>query len=164
MFLLKNNLSAFINKFPRYAHQLAADPAAGAELAQALQGPAAPTTGNWATLISQYPQACAPERSGCRLTTHLRSPLQHPNVLINASPFSIGRNSKCNLNLKEPNLSSIICRLTLANALPYIDGSSSSASLVLNGRPLKKGGRMPLRSGDEISISGLKPYSYVRPA
>lgn len=84
------------------------------------------------------------------------------NVPLTGTVFAIGRNSKCNMQLRELSVSSLLCNLVWQDGAALIECCSNSGILSVNNRPLKKGARHGLKSGDEISISGLKPYLFVR--
>lgn len=76
--------------------------------------------------------------------------------------FAIGRSSKCNLQLREASISSLLCNLVWQEGAALIECCANSGILSVNHRSLRKGARQALKHGDEITISGLKPYLFVR--
>lgn len=47
------------------------------------------------------------------------------------------------------------------NGVATIESCSGSSSLQLNSQPIRKGYTLVLRSGDELSFTGSKHYSFV---
>jgi SpoVK/Ycf46/Vps4 family AAA+-type ATPase len=103
---------------------------------QVAQSNVAQVTGNaWGRLIPQVP-----DYAPVTLTGHI---------------FTIGKNPKCNLVLKETNVN-LICRLHNVNGFCFIESTSNSAMISLNQRLIRKGGKLVMRSGDEVSFPGNK--------
>jgi ATP-dependent 26S proteasome regulatory subunit len=97
----------------------------------------------WGKLLSQLPE--------------------HPHALLCGSIFTIGRHPNCNLSIRDIGVSNILCRLHFIHALccAFIECMSNGCTLALNGRTLRKGGKLIMRSGDEIAITTTKTYSFI---
>eukprot|EP00741_Cyanophora_paradoxa_P004124 tig00000769_g4005.t1 len=98
----------------------------------------------WANLIPQYGS--------------------QPLVPISGPCFNIGRNSRCMFQLRDPAISGMMCRIVSSTQHPgqaSLENLSSNGSLTINGKFLRKGTRQTLKSGDEITITGSKTYSFI---
>lgn len=76
--------------------------------------------------------------------------------------FAIGKSPKCNLQLKEASVSSVLCNLVWQEGTAYIECLANSGILSVNQQSMRKNARQQLKHGDEIAISGLKPILFVR--
>eukprot|EP01125_Pyxidicula_operculata_P011994 TRINITY_DN3934_c0_g1_i1.p1 TRINITY_DN3934_c0_g1~~TRINITY_DN3934_c0_g1_i1.p1 ORF type:complete len:1193 (-),score=351.43 TRINITY_DN3934_c0_g1_i1:488-3868(-) len=84
-----------------------------------------------------------------------------PPISLSGSVFTIGRNAKCNLPLKDNILTGVLGRLHFIQGKTFIESNTNNGSLSLNHRTLRKPNKLPVRSGDEISITGSQTYSYI---
>eukprot|EP01124_Arcella_intermedia_P036811 TRINITY_DN9717_c0_g1_i1.p1 TRINITY_DN9717_c0_g1~~TRINITY_DN9717_c0_g1_i1.p1 ORF type:complete len:1346 (+),score=342.86 TRINITY_DN9717_c0_g1_i1:552-4040(+) len=85
----------------------------------------------------------------------------HPPVLLSGPIFTIGRNPRCNLTLKDTIVNGVLCRIHYQQGKAFVESVSGSGILSLNQRILRKQAKLQLRSGDEISIVGNQTYSFM---
>eukprot|EP00252_Welwitschia_mirabilis_P021049 TRINITY_DN528_c0_g1_i2.p1 TRINITY_DN528_c0_g1~~TRINITY_DN528_c0_g1_i2.p1 ORF type:complete len:1254 (-),score=321.29 TRINITY_DN528_c0_g1_i2:470-4231(-) len=102
------------------------------------------TNGPWGKLISQY--------------------AQNQSVDLHGPTFTVGRYKSCNLCIKDPSISGVLCKLkyTLRESTVTIvlESVSSSGNVQVNGRNLKKT-PVVLRGGDEVVFSTVGNHAYV---
>jgi len=87
------------------------------------------------------------------------------SVSLSGPSFSIGGNSRCSLTISDPGIgSSVVCKLqnSFSTGVVQIEGQTSRNILFVNLKPLKKGARQPIKTGDEISIiTKQQTYSFA---
>ncbi|GLJ47450.1 hypothetical protein SUGI_1001480 [Cryptomeria japonica] len=98
----------------------------------------------WGKLISQYQQ--------------------NPSVELRGASFSIGRGRHCNICIKDPSISSILCKLkyTMQDGAVVIqlEISGNNGWVQLNGKNLKKTS-VPIKGGDELIFSSSGNHAYI---
>ncbi|KAK9277994.1 hypothetical protein L1049_027551 [Liquidambar formosana] len=109
------------------------------------QNPSFETSTPWCKLLSQY--------------------AQNLSVAICTSNFSIGSNRHCNLLLKDPTVSGVLCRIKHTqhegSTVAVLESTGSKGSVLVNGTVVKKNTSCVLNSGDEVVFSLLGNYAYI---
>ncbi|KAL9687549.1 hypothetical protein QQ045_031953 [Rhodiola kirilowii] len=99
----------------------------------------------WCKLLSQHPQ--------------------NPNVLICTSHFTIGSSKQCGLYLKDPTVSTMLCKIKHTqrdgNVVATLEITGSKQTVQVNSMLMKRSTSCALNSGDEISFGLLGNYSYI---
>jgi hypothetical protein len=125
--------------------------AAGAKPNGARAGAATPPSSQiWGQLLCEFPSS-------------------QPNAWMLGPSITVGRSSRCTIQLHDHALSALICRIRppLENeAHPVVEGCTGRSLLFVNGAALEKGHTSPLRSGDTLLIDGTrsggtKAFSFV---
>lgn len=85
------------------------------------------------------------------------------NVSLKGLVFSIGRGSRCQLQLRDPSVSCIVLRLFPLQGRAIIESHSNSTLTTVDSKPLTKGSRMWLPDGAEVAIttSSARTYTYI---
>ncbi|XP_031497186.1 uncharacterized protein LOC116262189 isoform X1 [Nymphaea colorata] len=99
----------------------------------------------WGRLISQYPQ--------------------NSHVLMSGPVFTVGQSRNCNLYLKDPSVSSILCRVKSMQrdegCVIVLESAGSKGSVHVNGKPIKRNADVILKAGDELVFSSSGNHSYI---
>lgn len=85
------------------------------------------------------------------------------NVSLKGVVFSVGRGSRCQLQLRDPSVSCIVLRLFPLQGRVIIESYSNSTLTTVDSKPLTKGSRMWLPDGAEVAIttSSARTYTYI---
>uniref|UniRef100_A0A7N0UTJ5 AAA+ ATPase domain-containing protein n=1 Tax=Kalanchoe fedtschenkoi TaxID=63787 RepID=A0A7N0UTJ5_KALFE len=98
----------------------------------------------------------------CKL---LSQHMQNPSVSICTSHFTIGSSKQCGLYLKDPTVSTVLCKIKHAqrdgNTVAMLEITGSKQTVQVNGMLMKRNTSCALNSGDEISFGLLGNYSYI---
>eukprot|EP00124_Ichthyophonus_hoferi_P001039 Ihof_evm1s47 gene=Ihof_evmTU1s47 len=84
----------------------------------------------------------------------------HPHVTLSGQYFTIGRHWRCNLQLLDPNISRLFCRLIYMNGSVVVEGLSKNGKLFINNKPVQPNTKQPINPGDEITIMASSRFSY----
>ncbi|KAF9622049.1 hypothetical protein IFM89_029333 [Coptis chinensis] len=90
---------------------------------------------------------------------------QHPPRLLCGSIFSVGRSAQCNLRMKDPSVSNVLCKLShiesqgSSSALLKITGSKGDVKV--NGKNLEKNLDVCLQEGDEVVFDSFGKHAYI---
>lgn len=103
------------------------------------------TSSPWCRLLSEFPQ--------------------HTSVSVNTTSFSVGSSKQANLLIKEQNLNSMLCVIKLtqpeAVAIAVLESKGSKGSVQVNGKKIKKGSSLELKSGDELVFGTSGHHAYI---
>lgn len=85
------------------------------------------------------------------------------NVSLKGLVFSVGRGSRCQLQLRDPSVSCIVLRLFPLQGRVIIESHSNSTLTSVDSKLLTKGSRMWLPDGAEVAIttSSARTYAYI---
>ncbi|KAK6911583.1 AAA ATPase, AAA+ lid domain [Dillenia turbinata] len=99
---------------------------------------------------------------------------QNPHVLICGPLYTIGQSRSCNLCLKDPSVSAVLCKLRhLQQAGTAVDELKSSSSVALleisggkgvvlvNGKIYPKNSKVVLSGGDEVIFNSSAKHAYI---
>ncbi|CAN6464826.1 unnamed protein product [Victoria cruziana] len=99
----------------------------------------------WGKLISQYPE--------------------NPHVPLYGSVFTIGGTRTCNLSLRDPSISSVVCKIKLLQddetMLVVLESSESKGAVLVNGKPIRKNSSVLINAGDELTFSRPSRHAYI---
>ncbi|XP_031475405.1 uncharacterized protein LOC116247374 isoform X2 [Nymphaea colorata] len=99
----------------------------------------------WGKLISQYPE--------------------NPHVSLCGSVFTIGGTRSCNLSLRDPSISSVVCKIKLLQdddtMLVVLESSESKGAVLVNGKPIRKNSSVLINAGDELTFSRPSRHAYI---
>ncbi|KAL9275119.1 Outer mitochondrial transmembrane helix translocase-like protein [Drosera capensis] len=98
----------------------------------------------------------------CRL---LSQNAQNENVLISSANFTIGSSRTCNFQLRDPQVSAVLCKIkhTQRNGriVAVLESTGSKGTVLVNGIGVRKNNSRLLHSGDEVLFSLTGSYSYI---
>lgn len=104
----------------------------------------AATAGPWGKLISQYPQ--------------------NPNVDLIGTVFTVGRSKTCNLCIKDPSISTVLCKLKYTPregpVTIVLESTGSNGFVQVNGKHFRKTS-VVIKGGDEIVFSPTGNHAYI---
>ncbi|GAB2240909.1 hypothetical protein Droror1_Dr00021427 [Drosera rotundifolia] len=87
------------------------------------------------------------------------------NVLISSANFTIGSSRTCNFQLRDPQVSAVLCKIkhTQRNGriVAVLESTGSKGTVLVNGIGVKKNSSRLLHSGDEVLFSPTGSYSYI---
>ncbi|KAK1291136.1 Katanin p60 ATPase-containing subunit A1 [Acorus calamus] len=90
---------------------------------------------------------------------------QNPHMSLCVSPFTVGQGRNCNLCLRDPSVSTVLCKLrpTERGGAPaaVLEISGSKGIVFVNGKPLEKNARAALCAGDEVVFSSSGKHAYI---
>ncbi|CAN6468339.1 unnamed protein product [Victoria cruziana] len=99
----------------------------------------------WGRLISQYPQ--------------------NPHVLMFGPVFTVGQNRNCNLYLRDPSVSSVLCRLKSVQreegCVIVLESAGNKGCVYVNAKPVKRNTDIIIKAGDELFFSSSGNHSYI---
>ncbi|KAG1338695.1 ATPase family AAA domain-containing protein 1 [Cocos nucifera] len=79
---------------------------------------------------------------------------QNPHLPIRGSPFTVGYSKKCDLQLKDPSVSTTLCRLSQTKCggalVPLLETLGAKGVVRVNGKTIEKNSGVVLTEGDEI--------------
>lgn len=85
------------------------------------------------------------------------------NVSLKGLVFSVGRGTRCQLQLRDPSVSCIVLRMSPLRGRVVIESHSNSTLTTIDSKPLTKGSRMWLPDGAEVAITtaSARTYTYI---
>ncbi|OVA14879.1 AAA+ ATPase domain [Macleaya cordata] len=90
---------------------------------------------------------------------------QNPHLLICGSPFTIGQSRHCNLWLRDPSVSSVLCKLKHiergGSSVALLEISGGEGVVQVNGKTLEKNSNVILSGGDEVVFSSSGKHAYI---
>ncbi|KAM0824904.1 hypothetical protein ACQ4PT_069912 [Festuca glaucescens] len=88
---------------------------------------------------------------------------QSPHLSITVPQFSVGQSKRCNLLLKDQSVSKVLCKLRHTEVQPCIFWFSVATRgvVLLNGRAVNPGVKLPLAGGDELVFSSCGKHAYI---
>uniref|UniRef100_A0A8R7U546 FHA domain-containing protein n=1 Tax=Triticum urartu TaxID=4572 RepID=A0A8R7U546_TRIUA len=88
---------------------------------------------------------------------------QSPHLPVSVPQFSVGQSKRCNLLLKDQSVSKILCKLRhVEQGGPCeLEVIGDKGVVLLNGRAVNPGMKVPLTGGDEVVFSSCGKHAYV---
>uniref|UniRef100_A0A3B6JJF1 AAA+ ATPase domain-containing protein n=1 Tax=Triticum aestivum TaxID=4565 RepID=A0A3B6JJF1_WHEAT len=88
---------------------------------------------------------------------------QSPHLPISVPQFSVGQSKRCNLLLKDQSVSEILCKLRhVEQGGPCeLEVIGDKGVVLLNGRAVNPGMKVPLTGGDEVVFSSCGKHAYI---
>ncbi|XP_077219095.1 uncharacterized protein LOC143853253 [Tasmannia lanceolata] len=90
---------------------------------------------------------------------------QNPHQLICGSHFTVGHSRNCNLWLRDPSVSNVLCKLKLAErggaSVALLEISGSQGVVRVNGNTIEKDSNIVLTGGDEVVFSSSGKHAYI---
>ncbi|MBA0831961.1 hypothetical protein Goarm_016383 [Gossypium armourianum] len=99
----------------------------------------------WGKLLSQYSQ--------------------NPHVVMCGTIFTIGQSRQCNLCLKDPNISTVLCKVkhieSDGNSIALLEITGGKGSVQVNGKVYRKNSSLILNAGDELIFTSTGNHAYI---
>ncbi|KAM0873709.1 hypothetical protein ACQ4PT_037903 [Festuca glaucescens] len=88
---------------------------------------------------------------------------QSPHLSITVPQFSVGQSKRCNLLLKDQSVSKVLCKLrhTEQGGPCELEVTGDKGVVLLNGRAVNPGVKLPLAGGDELVFSSCGKHAYI---
>ncbi|KAK1647846.1 hypothetical protein QYE76_065651 [Lolium multiflorum] len=88
---------------------------------------------------------------------------QSPHVSITVPQFCVGQGKRCNLLLKDQSVSKVLCKLmhTEQGGPCELEVTGDKGVVLLNGRAVSPGVKLPLAGGDELVFSSCGKHAYI---
>ncbi|KAA3475071.1 AAA-type ATPase family protein isoform 1 [Gossypium australe] len=132
----------------------------------------------WGKLLSQYSQSwggnfysfCSKPRCELIKTTILLITInvsihpQNPHVVMCGTIFTVGQSRQCNLCLKDPNISTVLCKVkhieSDGNSIALLEITGGKGSVQVNGKVYRKNASLILNAGDELIFTSTGNHAY----
>ncbi|KAK8711525.1 hypothetical protein V6N13_146806 [Hibiscus sabdariffa] len=99
----------------------------------------------WGKLLSQYPQ--------------------NPHVVMCGTIFTVGQSRQCNLCLKDPNISTVLCKVkhleSDGSSIALLEIAGGEGSVQVNGKSCLKNASLILNAGDELIFTSTGNHAYI---
>ncbi|MQL90414.1 hypothetical protein Taro_022999, partial [Colocasia esculenta] len=90
---------------------------------------------------------------------------QNPHQHIYNSTFTVGHGKTCNLCLKDPNVSTVLCKLKQiergGTSVASLEISGSKGIVQVNGKTIEKNSNVVLTGGDEVIFNSSAKHAYI---
>ncbi|XP_047091259.1 uncharacterized protein LOC124703095 isoform X2 [Lolium rigidum] len=88
---------------------------------------------------------------------------QSPHLSITVPQFCVGQGKRCNLLLKDQSVSKVLCKLmhTEQGGPCELEVTGDKGVVLLNGRAVSPGVKLPLAGGDELVFSSCGKHAYI---
>ncbi|XP_051180277.1 uncharacterized protein [Lolium perenne] len=88
---------------------------------------------------------------------------QSPHISITVPQFCVGHSKRCNLLLKDQSVSKVLCKLmhTEQGGPCELEVTGDKGVVLLNGRAVSPGVKLPLAGGDELVFSSCGKHAYI---
>ncbi|MCL7034628.1 hypothetical protein MKW94_030101 [Papaver nudicaule] len=90
---------------------------------------------------------------------------QNPHQHISGSQFTIGQSRNCNLWLRDPSVSAILCKLKHVerggSSVAQLDVSGGDGAVQVNGKIIDKNSSVILNAGDEVVFNSSGKHAYI---
>ncbi|KAI4349647.1 hypothetical protein L6164_010211 [Bauhinia variegata] len=90
---------------------------------------------------------------------------QNPHLSMYDSPFTVGQGNRCNLCIKDPDVSNILCKLKHiehgGSSVALLEISGCKGVVQVNGKIHRKNSRVLLSGGDEVVFSSSGKNAYI---
>ncbi|XP_010259604.1 PREDICTED: uncharacterized protein LOC104598971 isoform X2 [Nelumbo nucifera] len=90
---------------------------------------------------------------------------QNPHLLMCGSPFTVGQGQQCNLCLRDPSVSTILCKLRHlergGSSVALLEILGSKGVVQVNGKVVGKNSSTILSGGDELIFSSTGQNAYI---
>ncbi|XP_039013925.1 uncharacterized protein LOC120143759 isoform X2 [Hibiscus syriacus] len=99
----------------------------------------------WGKLLSQYSQ--------------------NPHVVMCGTIFTAGQSRQCNLCLKDPNISTVLCKVkhieSDGSSIALLEITGGKGSVQVNGKTYRKNATLILNAGDELIFTSTGNHAYI---
>ncbi|XP_039025174.1 uncharacterized protein LOC120158386 isoform X4 [Hibiscus syriacus] len=99
----------------------------------------------WGKLLSQYSQ--------------------NPHVVMCGTIFTAGQSRMCNLCLKDPNISTVLCKVkhleSDGSSIALLEITGGKGSVQVNGKAYRKNASLILNAGDELIFTSTGNHAYI---
>ncbi|TYI00381.1 hypothetical protein ES332_A11G131100v1 [Gossypium tomentosum] len=99
----------------------------------------------WGKLLSQYSQ--------------------NPHVVMCGTIFTVGQSRQCNLCLKDPSISTVLCKVkhieSDGNSIALLEITGGKGSVQVNGKVYLKNASLILNAGDELIFTSTGNHAYI---
>ncbi|XP_039012109.1 uncharacterized protein LOC120141249 isoform X2 [Hibiscus syriacus] len=99
----------------------------------------------WGKLLSQYSQ--------------------NPHVVMCGTIFTVGQSRQCNLCLKDPNISTVLCKVkhveSDGSSIALLEITGGKGSVQVNGKTYRKNASLILNAGDELIFTSTGNHAYI---
>ncbi|CAA7388813.1 unnamed protein product [Spirodela intermedia] len=90
---------------------------------------------------------------------------QNPHQSIFSSTFTVGHGKTCNLCLKDPSVSTVLCKLKQiecgGTSVASLEISGSKGIVQVNGKTVEKNSNIILTGGDEVIFNSSGKHAYI---
>uniref|UniRef100_A0A1D1YT74 ATPase family AAA domain-containing protein 1 n=1 Tax=Anthurium amnicola TaxID=1678845 RepID=A0A1D1YT74_9ARAE len=90
---------------------------------------------------------------------------QNPHQPMHSSTFTVGQGKTCNLCLKDPNVSTVLCKLKQiergGTSVASLEISGSKGVVQVNGKAMEKNSNVILTGGDEVVFNSSGKHAYI---
>ncbi|XVE73306.1 hypothetical protein DITRI_Ditri11bG0107000 [Diplodiscus trichospermus] len=82
-----------------------------------------------------------------------------------ATPFTVGQSRQCNLCLKDPNISTVLCKVkhieSDGTSIALLEITGGKGSVQVNGKNYRKNNSLILNAGDELIFTSTGNHAYI---
>ncbi|KAK6260219.1 ATPase [Theobroma cacao] len=90
---------------------------------------------------------------------------QNPHLVMCGTLFTVGQSRQCNLCLKDPNVSTVLCKVkhieSDGTSIALLEISGGKGSVQVNGRIYRKSNSLILNAGDELIFTSTGNHAYI---
>ncbi|KAK7277726.1 hypothetical protein RJT34_22741 [Clitoria ternatea] len=92
---------------------------------------------------------------------------QNPHVSMSDTIFTVGQGRQCDLCLKDPTVSRVLCRLSFINlehggsSVALLEITGSKGSVQVNGKLFRKNACLTVNGGDEVVFGSSGKHAYI---
>ncbi|OMO63807.1 hypothetical protein CCACVL1_22255 [Corchorus capsularis] len=90
---------------------------------------------------------------------------QNPHMVMCGTLFTVGQSRQCNLCLKDPNISTILCKVRHVEndgaSIALLEITGGKGSVLVNGRSYRKNASLILNAGDELIFTSTGNHAYI---
>ncbi|XVF21951.1 hypothetical protein REPUB_Repub12eG0133400 [Reevesia pubescens] len=108
-----------------------------------------------------------PAKSGSKLPWGqlLSQHSQNPHLVMRGTLFTVGQSRQCNLCLKDPNISTVLCKVkhieSDGTSISLLEITGGKGSVQVNGRVYRKNASLILNAGDELIFTNTGNHAYI---
>ncbi|GMJ09177.1 hypothetical protein like AT1G02890 [Hibiscus trionum] len=99
----------------------------------------------WGKLLSQYSE--------------------NPHLVMCGTIFTVGQSRQCNLCLKDPNISTVLCKVkhieSDGSSIALLEITGGKGSVQVNGKTYRKNASLILNAGDELIFTSTGNHAYI---
>ncbi|XVF32749.1 hypothetical protein REPUB_Repub17cG0110200 [Reevesia pubescens] len=90
---------------------------------------------------------------------------QNPHLVMYGTLFTVGQSHQCNLRLKDPNISTVLCKVkhieSDGTSIALLEITGGKGSVMVNGRIYRKNASLILNAGDELIFTSPGNHAYI---
>ncbi|XP_022758008.1 uncharacterized protein LOC111305081 isoform X2 [Durio zibethinus] len=90
---------------------------------------------------------------------------QNPHLVLCGTLFTIGQSRQCNLCLKDPNISNVLCKVkhieSDGTSIAFLEITGGKGSVQVNGKIYSKNASLILNAGDELIFTTTGNHAYI---